>query len=403
MTIIVQKYGGPSVADAAGIGNVARRIVESHDAGQRVCVVVSAPGGMVEDLYRLAVEISPTPSRREMDMLLSAGARIGCALVAMAVHRLGQPAVSFTGSQAGIVTDTAHGNAEILEVRAQRVRDALESGQVALVAGFQGVSTDDEVTTLGSGGSDVSAVALAHALGASICEIYTDMDGVHTANPSIVASSQRIPELTFDEMIELTAAGAEVMAMRAIALARRHQLPIHVLSSFARSLGTEVQAGARVSPDRICGVASAGAEVVMTLSGIDASEESEERICGTLVSAGIPLEYMVREGDGALSLILPHHDIPAAEKAISQMVSSVSYVLDTDSARVTVVGKYANRDGSLSRCVVATLDEIGLPLRWVTSSWSSLSFLVPRASVEDVINKLHHALDLGLPATQFAV
>ena len=402
MTIIVQKYGGTSVADAAGIGNVARRIVESLDSGLRVCVVVSAPGGMMEGLHRLAVEISPAPSQREMDMLLSAGARIGCALVAMAVHRLGRPAVSFTGSQAGIVTDTAHGNAEILEVRAHRVRDALERGQVALVAGFQGVSTEDEVTTLGSGGSDTSAVALAHALGASVCEIYTDMDGVHTANPSIVASTQRIPQLTFDEMIELAAAGADVMAMRSIALARRHQMPIHLRSSFVRSKGTEVQAGARIAPDRICGVAYASAEVVMTLSAFDASEEAEELVCGRLVAAGLPLEYLVREPDGSLSLILPHQDIPAAEKLISELMPSASYVLDVDSCRVTVVGRLASQSTSTSRCISDILGELELPLRWVTSTWSSPSFLVPRSNVEGVVGKLHQALGLGFPATQLA-
>ena len=271
---------------------------------------------------------------------------------------------------------------------------------MALVAGFQGVSTDDEVTTLGSGGSDVTAVALAHALGANVCEIYTDMDGVHTANPSIVASTRRIPELTFDEMIELTAAGAEVMAMRSISLARRLQVPIHVRSSFFRSMGTEVQAGARVSPDRICGVAAADAEVVMTLSGFEGGEESEESVCDSLLSAGVPFEYMVRESAGVISLILPHHDVPAAERVISELIPSVSYTLDTDSSRVTVVGRYANQDGSVSRCISATLDEAGLPLRQVMSSRSSLSFLVPRASVEDVIIRLHHALDLGLPARQ---
>jgi aspartate kinase len=397
MAIIVQKYGGTSIADAPGIGNVARRIVESFDSGQRVCVVVATPGGMDEHLHRLAREISPAPSQREMDMLLSTGARIACALVAMAVYRLGRPAVSFTGSQAGIVTDTAHGHAEIVEVRARRVRDALDSGQVALVAGFQGVSTADEVTTL-DGGSDVSAVALAQALGADWCEIYTDVDGVHTANPSVVASTQRIPELTFDEMIELAAAGAEVMGMRSIVLARRHQIPIRVRSSFVRSGGTQVQAGARVAPDRVCGVAGADVEVVMTLTDLGTGGASQERLYDRLLSAGLSLEYMVREADGALSLLLSQQNVPLAEKAISQMAPSVSCVRDTDSSRVTVVGMHAGQSAEISRCVAATLAELGLPLRLITSAWSSLSFLVPRAEVEVVISRLHNALGLGVPA-----
>ena len=289
MNVVVQKYGGSSVADAAGISNVARRIVETSDGGRLVCAVVSACGDTTDDLLRLAAEVSPHPPRRELDMLLSAGERISCALVAMAVERLRRPAVSFTGSQAGILTDTGHGEAEIMEVRANRVEKALEQGKIVLVAGFQGVSTENEVTTLGRGGSDTSAVALAHALGAELCEIYTDVDGVYSANPSVVASARLMPEITVDEMIGLTAAGAEVLALRSVLLARRHQMPLRVRSSFTATEGTLVRAGVIDVPNRICGVAFTTGESVFTITGLE-DRAAESRILEALAQARVAVD-----------------------------------------------------------------------------------------------------------------
>jgi len=398
---VVQKYGGSSVADAARISNVARRIVETYDKGQRVCAVVSAPGDTTDDLIRLAGEVSPRPPRREMDMLLSAGERISCALVAMAVERLGRPAVSFTGSQAGIVTDTEHGDAEILEVRAHRVQDALEHGQIALVAGFQGVSTENQVTTLGRGGSDTSAVALAHALGAEVCEIYTDVDGVYTANPSVVAGARRIPEVTFDEMIELTAAGAEVLAMRSVVLAKRHQMPLRVCSSFTRAEGTLVRAGAIVAPERICGVAYTTDEVVVTIHGI-ADHDELQLVCDGLMAAGVSLQYITQEADGALSLILPREDALEAEDVLSTLKTAapLSCVPDTKSARVAVVGRGVRGNVEVVQAVTRALEQVNAPTRWVDGSQSSLSCLVPRASVEGMVCALHEALGLGALTSQ---
>ena len=209
MPVVVQKYGGTSVADAARIANVARRIVATFEQRNSVCAVVSARGDTTDELLALAREITPDPPEREMDMLLSAGERISCALLAMAIHRLGYDAVSLTGSQAGIVTDTVHTKARILDIHPGRVSEAMQDGKIVLVAGFQGVSTAKDVTTLGRGGSDTTAVALAHALGADVCEIYTDVDGVYTANPSQVAKARKISEISYDEMLEMAAAGAQ--------------------------------------------------------------------------------------------------------------------------------------------------------------------------------------------------
>jgi len=214
LSIVVQKYGGSSVADAARIYNVARRIVETYDRGHSVCAVVSARGDTTDELIKLAYEITPHPPEREMDMLLSTGERISCALLAMAIDRMGKQAVSFTGSQAGILTDTVHTKARILDVRTARLEEAMAEGKIVLVAGFQGVSTEKDITTLGRGGSDTTAVALAHALGADVCEIYTDVDGVYTANPSLVSKARKIHTISYDEMLELAASGAQVVALR---------------------------------------------------------------------------------------------------------------------------------------------------------------------------------------------
>ena len=400
VSTVVQKYGGTSVADAARISNVARRIVETFDDGRRVCAVVSACGDTTDDLTRLALEVSPHPQRREMDMLLSAGERISCALVAMAVERLGRPAVSFTGAQAGILTDEKHGKAQILEVRAHRVQDALERGQIALVAGFQGVSTGNQVTTLGRGGSDTSAVALAHALGAEVCEIYTDVDGVYTANPSVVAGARRLPEVTFDEMIELTAAGAEVLAMRSVVFAQRHQIPLRVCSSFSRAEGTLVSDGGLVAAERICGVAYTTDEVVMTITG-DADRDKLGRACDALMAAGVPLRHIAEEAD-ALSLILTREEVHEAEEVLSALKTSMplSFALDLDSARVTVVGRAGHGHGGVVETVTRVLEHMEVPTRLVDARRSCLSCLVPRTRVEDVVCTLHEALGLGASASR---
>ena len=238
MGLVVQKYGGSSVSDAERIKRVAERIVETKKAGHDVCVVVSAMGDTTDELLDLAQQVSPLPPGRELDMLLTAGERISMALLCMAVETHGVPAASFTGSQAGIVTDTDHGRAKILEVRADRVREALAAHRVPVVAGFQGVSIARDVTTLGRGGSDTTAVALAAALGAQACEIYTDVSGVFTADPRIVPTARRLPRVSFEEMLEMAATGGRVLALRSVEFARNHDVPLHVRSSFTWEPGT---------------------------------------------------------------------------------------------------------------------------------------------------------------------
>jgi len=383
------------VADATRISNVARRIVETFDGGERVCAIVSARGDTTEDLIRLALEVSPHPSSREMDMLLSAGERISCALVAMAVERLGRPAVSFTGAQAGILTDTAHGRAEILEVRAHRVQEALDRGEIALVAGFQGISTDDQVTTLGKGGSDTSAVALAHALSAEVCEIYTDVDGVCTANPSVVAGAVRLPTVTFDEMIELTAAGAEVLAMRSVVLAKRHRLPIRVLSSFTRAEGTLVT-GQVTAPERICGVAYTTDELVLTVRATG-KRLASQCVSDALLVGGVTPRCSARERDGAFSLSIAKEDALKAEEVLSALQVSVplSCTSDTDLARVSVVGGAVHTDRAIRETAIGVLERFDFACRWTFASRLCLSCFVPAKRVEDVVYALHEALRPG--------
>src|SRR5919199_1112962 len=241
MGLVVQKYGGSSVSDAERIKRVAERIVATKKDGHDVCVVVSAMGDTTDELLDLAQQVSPLPPGRELDMLLTAGERISMALLAMAIQSLGLSARSFTGSQAGVITDSSHGRARIIDVTPGRIRDALDDGAIAIVAGFQGVSQDTkDITTLGRGGSDTTAVALAAALGASVCEIYTDVDGVFTADPRIVPNARRIDRITFEEMLELAASGAKVLQLRSVEYARRHGVQVHVRSSFEDTRGTLV-------------------------------------------------------------------------------------------------------------------------------------------------------------------
>src|SRR5438034_957814 len=238
---VVMKFGGSSVADTARLKAVAGRIVAAREAGSRVVAVLSAMGDTTDDLIALAYETSPRPHPRELDMLISVGERISCALAAMAIHDLGQEVISLTGSQAGIVTDTVHGKAKIVDIRAMRIHEALDEDRIVLVAGFQGVSTGKEITTLGSGGSDTTAVALAAALGASACEIYTDVDGVYTADPRVVPNARRLHAASYEEMLEMSASGAKVIALRSVEFARSHGVRLHVRSTFVESQGTWIR------------------------------------------------------------------------------------------------------------------------------------------------------------------
>src|SRR5205823_5661536 len=288
---VVMKFGGTSVGDPEKLKNVARRLVEAHESGARVVAVLSAMGRTTDELLDLARQVSETPDARELDMLVSVGGRISCALCAMAIHDLGHEAISLTGSQAGIVTDTVHGRAKIVDVRARRIHEALDRDEIVLVAGFQGVSSEQEVTTLGRGGSDTTAVALAAALGAGHCEIYTDVAGVYTADPRIVAGARKLDAVTYDEMLELSASGAKVLQLRSVEVARNYGVKLHVRSTFAEEDGTWVinEDDRMLEKAIISGVAATSDEAVYRVASIDRAELFER-----LAHAGINVDTIIQ-------------------------------------------------------------------------------------------------------------
>jgi len=409
LPIVVQKYGGTSVADASRIMNVARRIVETYDEGNQVCAVVSARGDTTDELIQLAGEITPHPPEREMDMLLSAGERISCALLAMAIDRLGKVAVSFTGSQAGIVTDTFHTKARILDIRATRLVEAMSDGKITLVAGFQGVSTAKDVTTLGRGGSDTTAVALAHALAADVCEIYTDVEGVYTANPSLVARARKIPVISYDEMLELAASGAQVLALRSVEYARKYGIPIHVRSSFSHTDGTWVREEDDTMESAIIrGVTYAADEAKVTVRSVPDRPGVAAYVFGALADANVNVDMIIQnvgeEGHSDISCTVPREDLVAAEQALRRVVEDLGakgYTTDTTMAKVSVVGAGMRTNPGVAATMFKTLADIGVNLEMISTSPIKISCVIAEDRVEDAVRALHDAF--GLDEEQLAV
>src|SRR5690606_22387563 len=351
MALVVQKYGGSSVADAERIKRVAQRIVATRKAGHDVVVVVSAMGDTTDELIELAHQVSPLPPGRELDMLLTAGERISMALLAMAIHNLGYEARSYTGSQAGLLTTSVHGKARIIDVTPGRLRSALDEGAIAIVAGFQGVSQDTkDITTLGRGGSDTTAVALAVALNADVCEIYTDVDGVFTADPRIVPNARHIERITYEEMLELAACGAKVLHLRSVEYARRAGLPIHVRSSYSNKNGTMVMGSTEELPVEqalITGVAHDRSEAKITIVGVPDEPGAAARIFQTVADAEINIDMIVQnvstEGTGRtdISFTLPKADGPSAMTALSKIQDVVKFrslLYDDHVGKVSLVG-----------------------------------------------------------------
>lgn len=402
MSIVVQKYGGTSVADAPRILNVARRIVATHQEGHRVCAVVSARGDTTDDLLQLAYEISPHPPEREMDMLLSTGERISCALLAMAIHRLGDEAVSFTGSQAGIITDTVHTKARILDIRAFRVEEALAAGKIVLVAGFQGVSTAKDVTTLGRGGSDTTAVALAHALGAEVCEIYTDVDGVYTANPSLVAKARKIDVISYDEMLEMAASGAQVLALRAVEYARKYGIPIHVRSSFTDAEGTWVREDGDMDIENelerpiIRAVTYTTDEAKVTVRRVPDRPGVAARVFGALAAAHVNVDTIIQntseEGHSDISCTIPVDDLLAADRALQEVVRELGakeYDTDDSIAKVSVVGAGMRTHPGVAATMFKTLADLGINLDMISTSPIKISCVIAKDRVDEAVRALH--------------
>src|SRR5271166_123776 len=399
--LVVMKFGGTSVADAARIKRAARRIVEKREQGYRVVAVLSARGKTTDELIAMAEEVSDDPDPREMDMLLSTGERISCALCAMAIHDLGHRAISLTGSQAGIVTDASHTRARIIDVRADRILEALDEDRIVLVAGFQGVSTDSsDVTTLGRGGSDTTAVALAAALGAEVCEIYTDVPGVFSADPRIVPDARKLPVLSFEEMLEMAASGAGVLQLRAVEYARNHGVRIHCRSSFEDSPGTVVVAESdTMEQPLITAVTQSTSEARITLVGVPDSPGAAARIFEALAGANVNVDMIVQNepvsagGLAEISFTVLREDLRVARGALEGLKGEAFSDLSAheEMGKVSIVGAGMRSHPGVAAKVFAVLAGEGVNIEMISTSPIKISCVIDRDRVESAVQALHSA------------
>ena len=402
---IVMKFGGTSVADAERVKRAARRIVDKREQGHEVVAVLSARGKTTDELIAMAEEVSPNPDPREMDMLLSTGERISCALCAMAINDLGHRAISLTGSQAGIVTDTSHTKARILDVRANRIREALDDDLIVLVAGFQGVSTNYDVTTLGRGGSDTTAVALAAAIGAEVCEIYTDVAGVFTADPRIVPNARKLPLVSFEEMLEMAASGAKVLQLRSVEYARTHGVRMHCRSSFEDRPGTVVLGeDETMEHPLITAVTHSTEEARITLLGVPDRPGAAAAIFRALADANCNVDTIIQneplgEGrDAEVSFTVSFEDLRAAERALEPVRVELGIAaIDTDPeiGKVSIIGAGMRSHPGVAAQVFETLAEKDINIEMISTSPIKISCVIRSADVEQAVRVLHDAFDLG--------
>nr|WP_062340964.1 aspartate kinase [Herbidospora sakaeratensis] len=418
MALVVQKYGGSSVADATSIKRVAQRIVATKKAGNEVVVVVSAMGDTTDELLDLAQQVSPLPPGRELDMLLTSGERISMALLAMAIANLGQEARSFTGSQAGVITDSIHGKARIIDVSPGRLRDALDKGHIAIVAGFQGVSQDTkDITTLGRGGSDTTAVALAAALGADVCEIYTDVDGIFTADPRVAAKARKIPRISYEETLEMAACGAKILHLRCVEYARRFNLPIHVRSSFSTKEGTWVTSdpateGTEVEQPIISGVAHDRSEAKITVVGVPDKVGEAAAIFRTLADAEINIDMIVQNVSAAatgrtdISFTLPTSDAPTALTALKKMQDQVVFetlLFDDQIGKVSLIGAGMRSHPGVTAKFFGALADAGVNIGMISTSEIRISVIVDQDQVDAAVNAAHSAFNLDADQVEAVV
>jgi aspartate kinase len=403
VNLIVQKYGGSSLADADGIKRVAQRIVATRKAGHGVVVVVSAMGDTTDELHDLALEISPLPPGRELDMLLTAGERISMALVSMAINDLGHEAVSFTGSQAGILTDTTHGKAKIVQITGGRIQQAFDDGKIVIVAGFQGVSpTTRDVTTLGRGGSDTTAVALAAALEADVCEIYTDVDGVYTADPRIVPNAHKLHQVSFEEMLDLAANGTRVLALRSVEYARNHGVKIHVRSSFNDSEGTwVVREEDMLEQAMISGIARDTGEAKVTIRRVPDRPGVAGRTFRPLADAGINIDMIVQntsvDGFADISFTLPETDLAKAEPILAELskeIGAEGFSSESDIAKISVIGAGMRTNPGVAAAIFEALADAGINIEIISTSSIRVSCVVPAAEIDRAVNVVHERLKL---------
>jgi aspartate kinase len=408
MGLIVQKYGGSSVADAEGMKRVAARIVASKRDGNKVVVVVSAMGDTTDELIDLANQITPIPSGRELDMLLTAGERISMALLAMAISNLGHEARSFTGSQAGVITDSAHGRARIIDVTPGRIQEALEEGAIAIVAGFQGISQDTkDVTTLGRGGSDTTAVALAAALDADVCEIYTDVDGVFSADPRVVPAARKLKTVTYDEMLELAASGAKVLHLRCVEYARRYDLPIHVRSSFTTNEGTWVvkdhPEGGNMEQAIISGIAHDKSEAKITIVGVPDRTGVAARIFQAIADADINIDMIVQNVSAAatgltdISFTLPKAEGANASKILKGIQGEVGFAsiqYDDQIGKLSLVGAGMRSHPGVTATFFAAMSDAGVNIEMISTSEIRISIVCRESDLDRAVKAAHTAFEL---------
>ena len=419
MALVVQKYGGSSVADADGIKRVAQRIVATRKAGHSVVVVVSAMGDTTDELLDLAAQVSPLPPGRELDMLLTAGERISMALLAMAIANLGLEARSFTGSQAGVITDSTHGKARIIDVTPGRITGALADGAIPIVAGFQGVSQNSkDVTTLGRGGTDTTAVALAAALEADICEIYTDVDGVFTADPRIVRTARRIPWISYEEMLEMAACGAKILQLRCVEYARRYGMPIHVRSSFSNRTGTTISEAneeteaAGVEQAIISGVAHDRSEAKITVAAVPDKVGVAAQIFRIVAAAGINIDMIVQNVSAAttgrtdISFTLPRDDGQAAMAALNGAQPDIGFetlLYDDRIGKVSLIGAGMRSHPGVSATFFGALADAAVNIEMISTSEIRISVVVDQKDVDVAVTAAHRAFDLDASEVEAVV
>ena len=403
MSVIVQKYGGTSVADAERIRAVSERVLAAKKDGHGVVVVVSAMGQSTDDLMAMAHDLTPIPNPRELDLLLTAGERIAMSLLAIALNAAGTPAVSYTGSQAGIITDTRHGKAKIIDVRPGRINEALERGAVVIVAGFQGISTTYDVTTLGRGGSDTTAVALAAALGAELCEIFTDVAGVFTADPRIVPEARKLHAVSYEEMLEMAAAGARVLQLRAVEYARNAGVLLHVRTSFGEDEGTWIrEADERMEQAIISGVVHDTSEAKITLQSVPDRPGIAAAVFRAVAEEAINVDTIVqnvsKDGSTDISFTVPKSDVPHSKQvmqAVIEEIGAAGYTTDEGIAKVSLVGAGMKTHPGVAADMFSALADADINIEMISTSPIRISCVIRAADVEGAVKALHAKFALG--------
>jgi aspartate kinase len=401
--VIVQKYGGTSVGNTDRIVTVARRIVSYKDEGHDIVVVVSALGDTTDELLSLASKVTKNPSERELDMLISTGEQVSVALLAMAVHKFGKEAISFTGAQVGIMTDSSHTRARIVDVNAKRIREELNKGKVVIVAGFQGINVDQEITTLGRGGSDMTAVALAKVLRADVCEIYTDVEGVFTADPRIVKDAKKLDRISYEEMLELASLGAQVLQARSVEVASKFNIPLHVRSSFSNKIGTFITKEVKAMEDVIVsGVTLNRAEAKVTVCDVPDKPGIAAHIFGEVARGNVNIDMIIqnvsRTGYTDVSFTVMADDLARTLKLMQNVVKDIgadSVTYDKDIAKVSVVGIGMKSHSGIAAKMFKTLASAKVNIEMISTSEIKISCIVKKQKGEDAVRVLHRAFGLG--------